>query len=104
MPRPISTHSIRLRGNVTKHQFLLELVAILVGNGIAPVLAQPARRDAYADRRLAALVFADTQQLNYPLDVLAVMTLGLDLAQAEVMLDVGLHDRVKHIVGRQAVL
>ena len=53
-------------------------MAVLVGDRIAPVLAETARRDTDADRRLAPLVFADTQQMNDALDVLATVAASLD--------------------------
>src|SRR5260221_11546307 len=83
---------------------LFELMPVLIGDRIAPVLAKAARRDTDPDRRLAPLVFADTQQINYALDVGAAVACGLYFARTPIVLDIGFHYGIEHRVRRQTVL
>src|SRR4051794_36109431 len=83
---------------------LLQPAAILVGNGIAPVLAEPARRDTDADRRLPALVFIDVNQLYHVVDVFAPEAGGNDFRNALVLLDVALDDGMGRVMRRQTVV
>src|SRR6185503_16149901 len=83
---------------------LFELMAVLIGDRIAPVLAKAARRDPDPDRRLAPLVFADTQQINYALDVAAAVACGLYFARTLIIFDIGFHDGIEHRVRRKTIL
>ena len=79
-------------------------MAVFVGNRIAPIFTKAARRDADTDRRLPALVFTDTQQLDDALDILARITGRLDFSRRMIVLDIRFHDGVEHIIGRKIVL
>ena len=67
------------------------------------VLAQGARRDADAWRRLAALVFGLVDHANDALHERAVVAHRHDPVHLPVLLDVGAQDRVEHLVGRESV-
>src|ERR1017187_4838550 len=81
-----------------------ELLPVLRGNRIAPILAETALGDAYAYRRLAALVLVSLDQPHHPLDVPLPLAAGHDLGRAQVLLHVGGHDGIEHRVRRQAIL
>src|SRR6185503_5969315 len=83
---------------------LFEAVTKPVRDGEPPVLAEPARRDPYSHRSLAALVFTQAHEAHNALDVGALVAPGDDLPWALIALDVRRHDRVEHRIGRQAVL
>src|SRR5438132_12774216 len=79
-------------------------LAELVDDGQAPVPAERARGDLHADRALAALVFVAVDHRDDLPHDRGIEAVGDDVGQAPVLLDVGLEDRVEHLVRRQEVL
>src|SRR5690606_5769675 len=75
-----------------------------VGDRIAPIPPERARRDARARRRLAALVFVDSDKPHHLLDRGLGKARGNDLGGRLVAFHVAFHDAVEDIVRRQAVL
>src|SRR6185369_11016494 len=82
----------------------LKFVLITVGNRIAPILAKATRRDANTDRRLATLVFGNTQQANDTAYGIFRQAAGDDLARTAILFHIGADDRIQHFVGRQRIL
>src|SRR6266511_5606732 len=75
-----------------------------VRHRIAPVLAEAAVRDAYAERRLTSLVFRRADELHDMLDVRFRKSTLDDFFGARVFFDVRLQDRVEHGIAREALL
>src|SRR5574343_1953988 len=83
---------------------LLKFVRVTIGNRIPPILAKSTRRDADADRCLAALVFGDAQQADDTPHIGFRQAGGDDFARAAVLFHVGADDGIEHLVGRQRIL
>src|SRR4051794_38695455 len=75
-----------------------------VGDWQAAVAAEGAWRDLDAWRGLPPLVLRAVDHLHDAVDDLGVGALGDYLVAAAIVLDVGLEDRVEHVIGRQGIL
>src|SRR6218665_330024 len=74
------------------------------GDRGTPVLAEAAARDANSHRGLATLVFVELDEPGHALHIGAGKAAGDDGFDGLVVFHVARHDRVEHLIGRQAVL
>src|SRR5665811_1476280 len=82
----------------------LEVVLITHRDRITPVFTVAALRDADTHRRLAALVLADTDQMHHAAHIWFSKAARDDFRDREILFNITRHDRIQHIVWRQAVL
>src|SRR5205809_76316 len=76
---------------------------ISVGDRQATIFAERFRRNLDAGWGLAALVLAAIDHQDDAADDVTIVAEADDLFQAAVFFDVGVEDRVEHLVGRQAI-
>src|SRR6185312_4041577 len=82
----------------------LTSIAERIGDGIAAVAAEIAAGDLHPRRRLAALVFADVEQMLHPPDGGGIVAHGHRLFKRAFPLHQAFQDAVQDVVGRQGVL
>src|SRR5579875_420541 len=75
-----------------------------VGDGIAPLAAERAGRDARTRRGLPALEFGGVHHLHHALHGVGIETGGDDFLARLRAFDAALENGVEHVVGRQRIL
>src|SRR4030095_4670993 len=101
--RPVGLGARRTRALIDV-RYLVEQPPEGVGDRVAAVAAEGARRDLHAGGRLAALVFRGGEHAPDAVDCGAVVAAGDDVVARHLALDQAFEDAVELGIGRQRVL